>query len=58
MVEPGWSGAFRSALAARGHKLVDGELLDVGAGQIIWRLEGGGYAASSESSRDGQAVGF
>jgi gamma-glutamyltranspeptidase / glutathione hydrolase len=58
MVESAWSGAFRAALAARGHKLVDGGLLDFGAGQVIWRLEGGGYAAASESRRDGQAVGF
>ena len=57
MVESAWSGTFRAALAARGHKLVDG-LLDFGAGQVIWRLEGGGYAAASESRRDGQAVGF
>jgi gamma-glutamyltranspeptidase / glutathione hydrolase len=57
MVEPAWSGAFRAALAARGHKLVDGGLLDFGAGQVIWRLEGG-YAAASESRRDGQPVGF
>ena len=58
MVESAWSGTFRAALAARGHKLVDGGLLDFGAGQVIWRLEGGGYAAASESRRDGQAVGF
>ena len=58
MIEPGWSATFRAALAARGHQLVDGGLLDFGAGQIIWRLEGGGYAAASESRRDGQAVGF
>ena len=57
-VESAWSGAFRAALAARGHKVVDGDLLDFGAGQVIWRLEGGGYAAASESRRDGQAVGF
>ena len=31
---------FRASLAACGHKLVDGRLLDFGAGQIIWRLEG------------------
>ena len=53
-----WSGAFRAALAACGHKLVDGGPLDFGAGQIIWRLGEGGYAAASESRRDGQAVGF
>ena len=58
MVEPSWSGAFRAALAARGHTLVDGGPLDFGAGQIIWRLDEGGYAAASESRRDGQAVGF
>jgi gamma-glutamyltranspeptidase/glutathione hydrolase len=58
MVESAWSEAFRAALATRGHNLVDGGLLDFGAGQVIWRLEGGGYAAASESRRDGQAVGF
>ena len=33
MVESAWSGAFRAALAARGHKLVDGGPLDFGAGR-------------------------
>jgi hypothetical protein len=41
MVESAWSGAFRAAVAARGHKLVDGGLVEFGAGQVIWRLEGG-----------------
>ncbi len=58
MVEAGWSGAFRAALAERGHALVDGGPLDFGASQIIWRVEGGGYVAGSESRRDGEAVGF
>ena len=57
LIEPGWSDRFRNALAARGHKLVDGEWADFGASQIIWRLEGG-YAAASDYRRDGQAVGF
>jgi hypothetical protein len=35
MVESAWSGTFRAALAARGHKLVDAGLLDFGAGQVI-----------------------
>lgn len=58
LLEPGWNDDFRNALAARGHKLVDGEWADFGASQIIWRLEGGGYAAASDYRRDGQAVGF
>jgi gamma-glutamyltranspeptidase/glutathione hydrolase len=57
LLEPGWNDGFRNDLAARGHKLVDGEWADFGASQIIWRLEGG-YAAASDYRRDGQAVGF
>ena len=58
MVEAAWDHRFRDALAARGHDLEDGGFLDFGAAQIIWRLGEAGYAAASESRRDGQAVGF
>lgn len=58
MMEAAWDGAFRSALNARGHNLVDGGFLDFGAAEIILRLGEASYAAASESRRDGQAVGF
>ena len=58
MLEAAWDRGLRDALAARGHELADGGFLDFGASQIIWRLGDAGYAAASESRRDGQAVGF
>ena len=58
MIEGAWDAAFRNSLAARGHQLENGDFLDFGASQIIWRLGEAGYAAASESRRDGQAVGF
>jgi gamma-glutamyltranspeptidase/glutathione hydrolase len=58
MVEPAWGAAFLDGLRARGHVLAEATSLDVGAGQVIWRLGGEGYVAASESRRDGQAVGF
>ena len=58
MIEAAWPPTFRDGLAARGHDLAGGSLLDFGASQIIWRLGEAGYAAASESRRDGQAVGF
>jgi gamma-glutamyltranspeptidase / glutathione hydrolase len=58
MIEAAWDAPFREALAARGHQLENGSFLDFGASQILWRLGEGGYAAASESRRDGQAVGF
>lgn len=56
--EAGWDEGWRAALAARGHVLVEAGPQGFGAAQIIWRLGEGGYAAASESRRDGQAVGF
>jgi gamma-glutamyltranspeptidase/glutathione hydrolase len=58
MIEPAWDRRFRDALADRGHDLEDSSSLDFGAAEIIWRLGDAGYAAASESRRDGQAVGF
>ena len=58
MLEAAWDRGLRDALAARGHELADGGFLDFGASQIIWRLGDAGYAAASESRRDGQAVGI
>ncbi len=57
-LEAAWDRDFRDALARRGHELEDGGNLDFGASQIIWRLGDSGYAAASESRRDGQAVGY
>ena len=57
-VEAAWPAEFRSRLAARGHDVGQGGVAEFGAAQIIWRLGDDGYAAASESRRDGQAVGF
>ena len=57
-VEAEWSGDFRVALAARGHAVEVGPNGPFGASQIIWKLDGGGYLAASESRRDGCAAGF
>jgi gamma-glutamyltranspeptidase/glutathione hydrolase len=58
MLETSWNSNFRDGLRQRGHVLVDGVPIDFGASQILWRLGVDGYAAASESRRDGQAVGF
>jgi gamma-glutamyltranspeptidase/glutathione hydrolase len=58
MLETSWNSDFRDGLRQRGHALVDGVPIDFGASQILWRLGADGYAAASESRRDGQAVGF
>lgn len=52
-----------AGLQARGHvlKRIEDPYMDFGSGQFIWRLSGEsecGYAAASDSRRDGQAVGF
>ncbi len=57
-IEPQWREDFKSALRARGHRLADADPLDMGGAQIVWRHDGHGYIAASESRRDGQAVGF
>jgi gamma-glutamyltranspeptidase/glutathione hydrolase len=56
-VESSLAPEARQGLAARGHILVEGDPLDFGASQIIWRIEHG-YVAGSESRRDGCAAGF
>jgi gamma-glutamyltranspeptidase/glutathione hydrolase len=48
-----------AGLAERGHrieKIID-SYMDFGSGQFIWKLKDG-YAAASDSRRDGQAVGY
>jgi gamma-glutamyltranspeptidase/glutathione hydrolase len=45
-------------LQRRGHKIVNvDDYNQFGAGQLIWKLDGG-YFAASDPRRDGQAVGF
>jgi gamma-glutamyltranspeptidase/glutathione hydrolase len=58
-VEPETDRQLLAALAKRGHRpVVAADRLLFGRGQIILRLEEGGYAAGSEPRADGAAVGF
>jgi len=62
-VEPSMDPAVREELARRGHRIVTVEdsYMDFGSGQFIWRLGDAmtaGYAAASDSRRDGQACGY
>ncbi len=58
-VEPETDPQLIAALARRGHRpVVAADRLSFGRGQIILRLEEGGYAAGSEPRADGAAVGF
>ncbi len=56
-VESAMPSEARRGLAARGHRLSEGTVLDFGAAQIIQRVAHG-YVAGSEGRRDGCAVGF
>jgi gamma-glutamyltranspeptidase/glutathione hydrolase len=58
-VEGGFKPAVLDDLKARGHRLVEltEGYMDFGAAQLIWKLDGG-YFAASDPRRDGQAVGF
>jgi len=58
-VEPETDQQLLAALAKRGHRpVVAADRLRFGRGQIILRLEDGGYAAGSEPRTDGAAVGY
>jgi gamma-glutamyltranspeptidase/glutathione hydrolase len=62
-VEPSMDPAVREELSRRGHRIVSVEdsYMDFGSGQFIWRLGDAmtaGYAAASDSRRDGQACGY
>ena len=58
---PIWTAApeLREGLIALGHEIksVADSYMDYGAGQMIVATDGG-YAAGSDSRRDGQAAGF
>ncbi len=57
-VEGGFPGATLEALKQRGHRIVTvDDYNQFGCAQMIWKLEGG-YFAASDPRRDGQAVGF
>ena len=45
-------------LVRRGHELHEQGPAQIGGGQLIYRLDDGGYIAASEPRKDGQAVGF
>lgn len=59
LIEETFGQAVLNALAERGHRIVSRPRgsQEFGAAQLIRRLDHG-YAAASESRRDGQAVGF
>ena len=58
-VETALPSATREELLRRGHKIVTqpDDYNQFGSGQMIWKVEGG-YFAASDPRRDGQAVGF
>jgi len=54
----GFQPAVVDELQRRGHRIVTIEDYNqFGSGQLIWKLDGG-YFAASDPRRDGQAVGF
>lgn len=60
-LEENVSASLKASLQGMGHVLevIDDPYMDFGAGQFIWKLDGGvGYVAASDSRRDGQAVGY
>ena len=62
-IEPTMPAAVRDELQRRGHEVarLDDSYMDYGSGQFIWRLGDpatDGYAAASDSRRDGLAAGF
>jgi len=58
-VESGFAPAALEGLARRGHQIVSvpDDYNQFGCAQLIWKLDGG-YFAASDPRRDGQAVGF
>jgi len=57
-VEGGFPAATLEALKARGHRIVTvDDYNQFGCAQMIWKLDGG-YFAASDPRRDGQAVGY
>ena len=57
-VEDGFPAATLEELQRRGHRIVDvDDYNQFGCAQLIWKLDGG-YFAASDPRRDGQAVGF
>ena len=57
-VEPNFPPGTLEELQRRGHRIVTiDDYNQFGSGQLIWKLDGG-YFAASDPRRDGQAVGF
>ena len=58
-VESSFAPAVLDELARRGHRIVSlpDDYNQFGSAQLIWKLDGG-YFAASDPRRDGQAVGF
>ncbi len=62
-MEPSMPAAVRAELGRRGHQIarIEDSYMDFGSGQFIWRLGDPaveGYAAASDSRRDGLAAGY
>jgi gamma-glutamyltranspeptidase/glutathione hydrolase len=60
LVESHMPAATVEELARRGHRVrrAAADSLEFGSAQLIRRLPSSGYAAASETRRDGQAAGF
>jgi len=57
-IEPGFPATTLEELRRRGHNLVTlNDYNQFGSAQMIWRMDGG-YFAASDPRRDGQAAGF
>jgi gamma-glutamyltranspeptidase/glutathione hydrolase len=59
-VESALPASTKEELLRRGHKIVTqpDDYNQFGSGQMIWKMDEGGYFAASDPRRDGQAVGF
>ena len=57
-MEPGFPLPWRTGLEARGQRMRDDPppTMEFGAGQVLWRLSGGGWGAASDWRRDGHAA--
>ena len=59
-IEPGFDASLYNELRNRGHRIqiAPERSVSFGRGQVIYRLEDGGYCGASDGRGDGQAVGW